>query len=159
MKILVISDIHGKTPALEQVLGIYNKESFDRLFILGDILYHGPRNPLPGGYDPPGVVELLNPVKQYILASRGNCDSEVDQMLLRFPMMADYALFEEPERRYVLTHGHLDASRLPYPEKGDIRLSGHTHIPVLELREGDLLLQSRFYLTAQRGIRSLLRSD
>ena len=136
MKIMVLSDVHGKTPALEKALAIYKKESFDRLFILGDILYHGPRNPLPDGYAPPGVVESLNPLKGEITAIRGNCDSEVDQMLLEFPIMADYAIYEGAEHRFILTHGHLDASRLPALMRGDVRLSGHTHIPVLEELEG-----------------------
>ncbi len=135
MKIMVISDIHGKAPALESALNIYKGGGFDQLFILGDILYHGPRNPIPDGYDPAAVVELLNPLKQEILAARGNCDSEVDQMLLNFPMMGDYSLFVHDSRRFVLTHGHLDSSRIPSLSSGDVRLSGHTHLPVLELKD------------------------
>ena len=136
MKIMVISDIHGKLPALEQALDIYRKGKFQKLFILGDIMYHGPRNPIPEGYDPAGVAELLNPLKEDILAIRGNCDSEVDQMLLEFPVMADSAQFAGENRRFVLTHGHLDSSRVLAPLKGEVRLSGHTHIPVLEMQDG-----------------------
>ncbi|MBN2626713.1 MAG: phosphodiesterase [Spirochaetales bacterium] len=132
MKTMILSDIHGKAPALEQALKIFVSEGFDRLFLLGDILYHGPRNPLPEGYDPPKVVELINPLRDVILACRGNCDSEVDQMLLKFPLLADYSLFQTENHRFVLTHGHLDSSRLPVPREGDVLLSGHTHIPVLE---------------------------
>jgi len=136
MKIMVLSDIHGKAPALEQALDIYARENFDRLFLLGDILYHGPRNPLPEGYDPPAVAERLNPLKEVILANRGNCDSEVDQMVLEFPLLADYALFQTEARRFVLTHGHLDPSCLPAAGRGDVLLSGHTHIPVLQEENG-----------------------
>lgn len=135
MKIMVISDIHGKVPALETALQIYKKNEFERLFILGDILYHGPRNPLPEGYHPAAIVDLLNPLKHEILATRGNCDSEVDQMLLDFPIMGDYSLFMQSSRRFVLTHGHLDTSRVPSLQPGDVRLSGHTHLPVLEMND------------------------
>ena len=135
-KIMVLSDIHGKAPALKKVLDIYKKGKFNQIFILGDVLYHGPRNPLPEGYNPAEVVELLNPLKQEILAIRGNCDSEVDQMLLQFPIMADSAQFMNEKRRFVLTHGHLDASRILPPLPAEIRLSGHTHLPVLEMKEG-----------------------
>ena len=136
MKIMVISDIHGKLPALEKALDLYKKGNFQKLFILGDIMYHGPRNPIPEGYDPAGVAELLNPLKEEILAIRGNCDSEVDQMLLEFPVLADSAQFAWDKWRFVLTHGHLDASRVLPPLYGEVRLTGHTHIPVLEVKEG-----------------------
>ncbi|MDC7239869.1 MAG: phosphodiesterase, partial [Spirochaetales bacterium] len=136
MKIMVISDIHGKAPALKKVLDIYREESFERLLILGDILYHGPRNPLPEGYAPAEVVELLNPLKTEILAARGNCDSEVDQMLLEFPIMGDSAQLQLGTLRLVLTHGHLEAPRVAAPLAGELRLSGHTHIPVLDTVEG-----------------------
>ena len=124
MKIMVLSDIHGKAPALKQALDIYDREGFERLFILGDILYHGPRNPLPEGYDPKEVVTLLNPLKSRILAIRGNCDSEVDQMILEFPTMGDYALYQTDTVRFVLTHGHLDEARLPVCEAGRCQAFG-----------------------------------
>ncbi len=136
MKIMVISDIHGKAPALKKVLDIYREENCSLLLILGDILYHGPRNPLPEGYAPQEVVALLNPLKSEILAARGNCDSEVDQMLLEFPIMGDSAQLQLENRRLVLTHGHLEGPGVALPLKGEIRLSGHTHIPVLEIKEG-----------------------
>ncbi len=136
MKIMVISDIHGKAPALQHILTLYREQHFDQLFILGDILYHGPRNPLPEGYAPMEVVELLNPLQNEILAIRGNCDSEVDQMVLKFSILSDSAIFQRDDRRFVLTHGHLEPPRIAPPTQGELRLSGHSHIPVLKQEGG-----------------------
>jgi uncharacterized protein len=136
MKIMILSDIHGKAASLEKALTIYNKGSFDRLFLLGDLMYHGPRNPLPNGYEPPRVAELLNPLAAKITAIRGNCDSEVDQMLIDFPILADYAQFHDGDYHYHLSHGHLGTERIGNPVKGEIRLSGHTHIPLWKEEEG-----------------------
>ncbi|MDC7222380.1 MAG: phosphodiesterase [Spirochaetales bacterium] len=136
MKIMILSDIHGKADSLERALTLYEKGGFERLFLLGDLMYHGPRNPLPEGYEPPRVAELLNPYKEKITAVRGNCESEVDQMLIHFPLMADFALFHEGNSCYHLSHGHLGTERIGEPRTGEIRLSGHTHIPLWEEREG-----------------------
>ncbi|MBQ3779105.1 MAG: phosphodiesterase, partial [Fibrobacter sp.] len=107
MRTLVLSDIHGSAFACKMALSYLDKLKCDRIFLLGDLLYHGPRNPLPGGHDPQGVVELLSPLKEKITAVRGNCDAEVDQMVLGFPCLADYAEFEENGLRLFLSHGHL----------------------------------------------------
>ena len=94
MKLMFASDIHGSRSACEAVLAAYKAEGAERLVLLGDLLYHGPRNNLPDAYDPKGVIALLNGVKNELLCVRGNCDAEVDQMVLQFPIMADYALFD-----------------------------------------------------------------
>ena len=106
----------------------FERERADRLFLLGDLLYHGPRNPLPPAHDPKGVIELLNGMKDKITAVRGNCDAEVDQMVLSFSIMDDYAVLPLATAKAYLTHGHLRADRLPAPQATDILIMGHTHI-------------------------------
>jgi len=130
MKWLIASDIHGSEYYCRKLLEAYDREQADRLLLLGDILYHGPRNDLPKGYAPKMVIELLNARKNSILCVRGNCDTEVDQMVLRFPIMADYAILEAGNRIIYATHGHLYNEQTPPPlKKGDILLCGHTHVP------------------------------
>lgn len=130
---MFISDIHGSVEATEKILAVYAKEQPDQLVILGDILYHGPRNPLPKSYNPQGVIALLNPMKESIIAVRGNCDSEVDQMVLEFPIMADYHWYVIDDKRFFVTHGHLYNSQPPAMlSEGDIFIQGHTHIPMIE---------------------------
>ncbi|MFP4975036.1 phosphodiesterase [Paenibacillus sp. CN-4] len=142
MKLMFISDIHGSLAWLNRALEKYEEERPDQLVLLGDFLYHGPRNPLPEGYDPQGVAQALNPLKQVIGAAvRGNCDAEVDQMLLEFPMMGDYALIVHEGRRIYATHGHLfSMDSLPPLSPGDVFIQGHTHVPVAEEREGIYVL-------------------
>ena len=140
MKYLLVSDIHGCLPALEQVLDFYNREHYDMLCILGDILNYGPRNRIPEGIDPKGIVERLNQLKDQIVAIRGNCDAEVDQMLLHFPIMADYALVVEGGRRIFLTHGHVYNEQNRPTLAHDIFAYGHTHLWKLERTErGDIV--------------------
>ena len=130
MKILFISDIHGVPGTLEKVLNHADALCPDQIVLLGDALYHGPRNGVPGFYDPTKVVELLNARKEKIIAVRGNCDAEVDQMLLQFPVMADFAELDVDNHRFFLTHGHLwNASNLPALAAGTVLVHGHTHIP------------------------------
>ena len=130
MKILFVSDIHGCLPTLQQVLSFYDREHYNMLCILGDILNYGPRNRIPEGIDPKGIVELLNARKHNIVAVRGNCDSEVDQMVLDFPVLADYALMPLGNRIIFITHGHIfNEQHLPPLKDGDILLHGHTHVP------------------------------
>ena len=129
-KILVASDVHGSAFWCEKLLSAFEKEKADKLLLLGDLLYHGPRNPLPDGYSPKNVFDSLNAVKDKIIAVRGNCDSEVDQMVLAFPMMADYAIVESDSNTLFATHGHLFSDTNP-PILGDnhILLNGHFHTP------------------------------
>ena len=130
MKYLLVSDIHGSLPALERVLQIFEHEHCDLLCLLGDILNYGPRNGLPEGLDPQGIVQRLKPYADRIVAVRGNCDSEVDQMVLDFPIMADYALLPFDFGNIYATHGHVHGKDAPPPlQRGDILLCGHTHVP------------------------------
>lgn len=131
MKLMFISDIHGSYTYAKKAINTYKDEKADRLIILGDILYHGPRNDLPEGYEPKQVISLLNEYKKDIIAVRGNCDAEVDQMVLDFPIRADYAMIDVDDHHFFLTHGHLfDEDNLPNLNKGDIFVYGHIHKPV-----------------------------
>lgn len=129
MKILIASDIHGSSYWCEKLLLAYKNEEADKLLLLGDILYHGPRNNLPKDYDPKKVIELLSPLKDRILCVRGNCDTEVDQMVLPFPILSDYALLCLDGVTIYATHGHKFGKDNPPPiNPGDILLCGHTHV-------------------------------
>lgn len=130
MKIMIASDIHGSEFWCRKLVEAYKNEGAERLVLLGDILYHGPRNDLPEGYAPKKVIEILNGMKDELLCVRGNCDTEVDQMVLSFPILADYAVLTAGERLVYVTHGHnFNGSNLPPMKKGDILLHGHTHVP------------------------------
>lgn len=135
MKLFFASDLHGCVPATEKALAEFERSGAETLVLLGDVLYHGPRNPIPEGYEPAKVADLLNQYADKIVAVRGNCDSEVDQMLLSFPMMTDYAwVVLESGQRLFLTHGHIyNAQKRPALKQGDVIVHGHTHIPVAEL--------------------------
>ena len=134
MRWLIASDIHGSARWCEALIGAFSRERADRLLLLGDLLYHGPRNDLPEGYDPKRVIALLSSIGDRILCVRGNCDTEVDQMVLPFPILAEYALLQVGERLVFVTHGHhFNADSLPPLRPGDILLQGHTHVP--ECRE------------------------
>jgi putative phosphoesterase len=129
MKLLIASDIHGDLESLELVLKAFKDEGCDRLLLLGDLLYHGPRNDLPTTYAPKKVIELLNANKDYIMNVKGNCDGEVDQMVLDFPILADYILLSLDGLTVFATHGHHHNTQTPPPLlKGDILLHGHTHV-------------------------------
>ena len=133
MRILIASDIHGSAFYCQKLLENYKNEKADRLLLLGDILYHGPRNDLPEGYAPKQVIELLNAYKDDIYCVRGNCEAEVDQMVLQFPVMADYLLMPVGTRMIYATHGHIfNKENRPPMKKGDILLNGHTHISACE---------------------------
>ena len=141
MKWLIASDLHGSALTCEKLLEAFEKEKADRILFLGDLLYHGPRNDLPENYAPKKVIELLNGMKDKIFCVRGNCDTEVDQMVLDFPILAPYALIPLGERMLFATHGHIhNAASLPPLKKGDIVLHGHTHIPIWEEHEGIFVL-------------------
>ncbi len=129
MKLLIASDIHGSAYWCRKLLDLAERYQPGRLVILGDILYHGPRNGLPRDYDPKQVIAMLAPWAERILAVRGNCEAEVDQMVLNFPCMADFALLCDGEREMYLTHGHLkNPQNLPPLKSGTVFLSGHTHV-------------------------------
>lgn len=131
MKLMFASDIHGSLPATERMLARFADSDARWLVILGDILNHGPRNALPEGYAPAKVAERLNDVAAQIIAVRGNCDSEVDQMLLDFPITAPWQQVLLERQRLFLTHGHLfGPQNLPPLATGDVLVYGHTHIPV-----------------------------
>ena len=133
MKILIASDIHGSAKYCRALLDRYEKEKAGRLLLLGDHLYHGPRNDLPEEYAPKQVIEMLNGYKDEIFCVRGNCEAEVDQMVLAFPVMAEYALLPLGERMIFVTHGHIfNKENLPPMKAGDILLHGHTHVPACE---------------------------
>ena len=145
MKWLIASDIHGSAYFCEKLIEAYKRENADKILLLGDILYHGPRNDLPEGYAPKQVIAMLNELAQDILCVRGNCDAEVDQMVLDFPLMADYAIISNASKEdgqsiripmIYATHGHVyNNGNLPPLQAGDILLHGHTHVPTCEQYE------------------------
>ena len=133
MKLMIASDIHGSALYCKKMLDAYKSEGADKLLILGDILYHGPRNNLPDGYEPKEVISMLNGVSDELLCVRGNCDTEVDQMVLNFPIMADYCILWLGERMIFATHGHhFGNDNIPNINSGEILLCGHTHGPAFE---------------------------
>ena len=133
MKLMIASDIHGSASCCKQLLAAFDREGAEKLLLLGDILYHGPRNDLPEEYAPKQVIALLNARKEHLLCVRGNCDTEVDQMVLEFPILADYCLLYWGGRTVFATHGHNhNTAKLPPLQPGDILLHGHTHIPAWE---------------------------
>ena len=130
MKLMIASDIHGSAYYCSKLMDCYKNEKADKLVLLGDILYHGPRNDLPEEYGPKKVISLLNERKDILICVRGNCDAEVDQMVLDFPIMADYAIINAEGKTIYATHGHkYNEDNLPPLKKGDILLNGHTHVP------------------------------
>lgn len=137
MKLMIASDLHGSAFYVEKLLSAMEREQPDKLILLGDLLYHGPRNDLPEGYAPKKVIEMLNGVKEKLLCIRGNCEAEVDQMVLPFPCMADYAMIEADGKLLYLTHGHLHhPDALPPLASGTVFLSGHTHVKMDAYRNG-----------------------
>lgn len=133
MKLFIASDIHGSYYYLEKLIEEYKKEHYDNIVLLGDILYHGPRNDLPNGYEPKKVINALNELKDNIICVRGNCDAEVDDMVLGFDVTADYLELDYNGSRIFVTHGHkYNKETPPNLKKGDILLHGHTHVPACE---------------------------
>ena len=130
MKWMIASNIHGSAAYCEKLLAAFGREQADRLLLLGDLLYHGPRNDLPQGYAPKEVIAQLSGVKDKVFCVRGNCEAEVDQMVLPFPVLADYCLLEQKGRVIFATHGHhYNLENPPLLQPGDVLLHGHTHIP------------------------------
>ena len=137
MKFVIASDIHGSAFWCKKLLELAEQEKADKLLLLGDILYHGPRNDLPREYAPKQVIEMLTQWKNKIICVRGNCEAEVDQMVLPFPCMADYIEVLADGKRLFLTHGHhFGPNQLPNIEEGALLLSGHTHVKMDEVRCG-----------------------
>ncbi|MDO4317681.1 MAG: phosphodiesterase [Lachnospiraceae bacterium] len=143
MKLLIASDIHGSAYYCEKLLEAFHREQADRLLLLGDLLYHGPRNDLPRDYQPKAVIAMLNAEAERTLCVRGNCDAEVDQMVLDFPILSELAFLPWQGRMIFATHGHIwNRERSPLRKPGDILLMGHTHVPVCETfgRNGEFTL-------------------
>ena len=142
MKWMIASDLHGSAYYCRKMLEAFEREEADRLFLLGDLLYHGPRNDLPREYAPKEVIPLLNGKKEKLLCVRGNCDAEGDQMVLEFPVLADYAVLPVGQRLIYATHGHIyHVKNLPPLAPGDVLLHGHTHVPAwTEFGQGNLYL-------------------
>ena len=137
MKLVIASDIHGSAYWCRKLLDKIELEQPDKIILLGDLLYHGPRNDLPRDYAPKQVIPMLSGLQEKILAVRGNCEAEVDQMVLPFPCMADYALLNCDGLTLYLTHGHLwNPDHLPPLQPGTVFLSGHTHVKMDEIHNG-----------------------
>ena len=163
MKLFIASDIHGSARFCEEMLNAYHREHAQRLILLGDLLYHGPRNDLPEAYEPRRVISMLNEQCRDILCVRGNCDTEVDQMVLQFPILADYALLMADGLCMYATHGHVyHRDHLPPVQPGDILLCGHTHVPAWDRHETHWILNpgsvsipkggsQRGYMTLEHG--------
>ena len=133
MKLMIASDIHGSLYWCRKMMEAFREEKPDKLILLGDLLYHGPRNDLPQEYAPKGVIQELNAVKEHILCVRGNCEAEVDQMVLEFPVMAETMILFLDGRTVYATHGHIRGRQNPpLLQKGDILLHGHTHVQAME---------------------------
>lgn len=136
MKLMFASDIHGSAYFCRKMLERYEAEKAEKLILLGDILYHGPRNDLPKGYAPKEVIALLNEKKDELLCVRGNCEAEVDQMVLEFPVLADYMTIFERGRMFFITHGHkYNLESLPPMKAGDFLIHGHTHVQAMDVTD------------------------
>lgn len=152
MRIAFISDVHGVPSTLETALAAADALGYDRLALLGDLLYHGPRNGVPNFYDPVKVAQLLNARKDRIVAVRGNCDAEVDQMMLEFPAMGDYAVVDAGSETFFLTHGHLWNECNPPPAGlGTVLAHGHTHVPTLKRLECGLTVFNPGSISLPKG--------
>ncbi|MBQ6815793.1 MAG: phosphodiesterase [Clostridia bacterium] len=133
MKLFIASDIHGSYYYLEKLIEQYKKGTYDKFVLLGDVLYHGPRNDLPNGYEPKKVISALNELKDNIICVKGNCDAEVDNMVLGFDVTADYLELDYNGCKIFVTHGHKYNNETPPKfKKGDVLLHGHTHVPACE---------------------------
>lgn len=137
MKLIIASDIHGSAYWCEKLMEQITQEKPDKVVLLGDLLYHGPRNDLPDAYAPKKVIPMLSALQDRIVCVRGNCEAEVDQMVLPFPCMADFALLVDGDKTLYLTHGHLwNPDKLPPLEEGSIFLFGHTHVKMDVVKGG-----------------------
>ena len=156
MNFMIASDIHGSAPACKTLLDRFRSSDAERLIILGDILYHGPRNDLPDGYEPKAVIHMLSEYADRLFCVRGNCDAEVDQMVLPFPILAETALLFVDGRTWLAVHGHRPGANpltgdLPRLPEGSVVLSGHTHIPVLERNSDGVILLNPGSVSIPKG--------
>ena len=141
MKLMIASDLHGSNAYVTQFMDAYKKEQPDRLILLGDLLYHGPRNDLPEDYAPKKVMLMLNDIAGQLLCVRGNCDAEVDQMVLDFPILSDLIVLYHKDRAIYFSHGHVySPNNPPLLQPTDILITGHTHIPTWDERASNLFL-------------------
>ena len=164
MKWMIASDIHGSAFYCEQMLSAFLREGADQILLLGDLLYHGPRNDLPQGYAPKEVIAQLSQLKERVFCVRGNCEAEVDQMVLPFPVMADYCLLEQGGHVIFATHGHhYNLDNPPLLKAGDVLLHGHTHVPAKDsslgfwyLNPGSVAIpkegSAHSYMTLENGV-------
>lgn len=156
MKLMIASDLHGSASACKKLLDAFDASGAERLILLGDLLYHGPRNDLPEGYDPKAVIAMLSEYADKLFCVRGNCDTEVDQMVLPFPILAETALLFVDGRTWFACHGHRSganptAKDLPRLPAGSVVLSGHTHIPVLETDPDGIILLNPGSISIPKG--------
>lgn len=156
MKLMIASDLHGSAPACRTLLDCFAASGAERLILLGDLLYHGPRNDLPAGYDPKAVIALLSEVADRLFCVRGNCDTEVDQMVLPFPILAETALLFVDGRTWFAAHGHRAGANptvgdLPRLPAGSVVLTGHTHIPTLNATDDGILLLNPGSVSIPKG--------
>ena len=163
MKLMIASDLHGSAYCVKKLMDAYAAEKPEKLLLLGDLLYHGPRNALPRDYDCMAVAGMLNAVRENIIAVRGNCDCEVDQMVLEFPVLGDYALLEWEGLTLYATHGHVwNEDHLPPMARGTVLLNGHFHVPACREHEGYVYMNpgsvsipkegsAGSYMVAERG--------
>ena len=157
MKLIIASDIHGSAYWCRKLMEIIEEKDPDKVILLGDLLYHGPRNDLPKDYAPKQVIPMLSSLKEKIIAVRGNCEAEVDQMVLPFPCMADYAQLLIDGKTFYLSHGHhASPDNLPPLEAGSIFLSGHTHVKLDEVRNGIRCLNPGSVSIPKDGSHSIL---
>lgn len=155
MKLMFISDIHGSAYYMNKSLKQFEKENCDYLICLGDLLYHGPRNDLPKDYAPKEVAAMLNKIKDKMITVRGNCDSEVDQMMLEFPILSEYTHLLIDGHRFFLTHGHhYHADALPPLSKNDVLVYGHYHVPIAMKKEGIFILNPSSVSLPKAGTQS-----
>lgn len=164
MKLLIASDLHGSARDCRALLDAFRREGAEKMVLLGDLLYHGPRNDFPDEYDTRACTSLLNSVRDRLLCVRGNCDAEVDQMVLEFPMMADYCYLSVDGTSIYATHGHLAGPDAPPPlREGEYLLCGHIHLPVCHARKGYTYLNPgslalpkdghpKSYMTLEKGV-------
>ncbi len=156
MKILIASDIHGDAQSCAVLLSLFDVHKPDLLLLLGDLLYHGPRNPIPEHYDPQKVAACLSEYAPHILCVRGNCDGEVDQMMLNFPILSETAMLFVDGRVWMAAHGHRAGANptendLPPLPEGSVFLSGHTHVPVNEMDQNGILRINPGSVTFPKG--------